>query len=178
MKENFEVIKKDFDAKQNDLHKTAIILAKTAEVKGIMAATTKVITIALGAFIATQAVATQMYGKDNQKISVVYSVAGFLVATIGGIEAAFKNESKAGELSVLAAQCQSSISQIDIQWSKSVEIAKDEIKLQEAVKILERQSTTLADIHSRAAQAGVNIAFRIRGLTLEVADVEGYPRSS
>ncbi|MBD1877213.1 hypothetical protein H6F75_27395 [Nodosilinea sp. FACHB-131] len=167
MNEEFEIIQRDFMEKQSDLQKTADILSKTAEVKGRVAVISKVITIVLGAFIATQAVATQLYGKANQNVSVIYSVAGLLVATIGGVEAAFKNETKAGELSVLAVQCQSSIWQINTEWSKSVEIAKDEIKIQAAVSILERQSTTLVDIHSRAAQAGINIAFVIRELKLE-----------
>lgn len=167
MTQAFKSLKEDFNTNQAKLSRSAFILARRAELQGRIGLISKVITIVLGAFIATQSTVTQTFSKNNQDISVLYSLAGFLVVTIGGIEAAFKNETRAGELSVLAAQCHSVISSNNSKWSASVEITNDDNEKIKAIKeILEHQSTTMTDINLQAAKSGVNIAFLIEDLRL------------
>lgn len=159
-----EVIQRGITERQRELHSIAEILAKGAKKKGRIAASTKVLTILLGAFITTQAVASQVFGDNSIGVVIVYALAGLLVAVVGGVEAAFKNETRAAELYVLAAQCQSIIWQIDSEWSKTVGTATGEAQFQAARSLLDRQDSSLAEIQSRAAQAGVNITYEVREL--------------
>jgi hypothetical protein len=164
MDHRVEVIQRGIEERQRELHNIAEILALAASRKGRLGALAKVTTIALGALIATQAVAVQILGDNSVGVIVAYSFAGLLVATIGGLEAAFRNEARAAELYVLAAQCQSTIWQIDSEWSKSVGTATGEAQFQAARALLDRQDSTLTEIQSRAAQAGVNITLAVRRL--------------
>jgi hypothetical protein len=125
--------------RQKELHNIAGILASAAEYRRRTANLSRVITIFVGAFIATQAVAADLFGKASMGVVVTYAFAGLLVAVIGGVEAAFKNEARGAELSVLAAQCQSTIWQIDSEWFKTVGTAEGEAQYQAARSLLDRQ---------------------------------------
>lgn len=159
-----EMIQRAIVERQSELHNIAGILSEAAEKKIKVANWTKVLTILLGAFVATQAVAGKVLGEQSSMVAVVYALAGLFVAVLGGIEAAFKHDAKGAELAVLAARCQSAIWQIDSEWSKTVGTAEGEQQYQAARVLLDRQDASIADIQSRAAQAGVNITLEVRGL--------------
>ena len=83
------------------------------------------------------------------------------------VEAAFKNQAKAAELSILASpNASATIWQIDSQLAKvRSNLAEEEVaKLQAARALLDRQDSTLADLQSRAAQKGINITFEVQSV--------------
>ena len=87
-----------------------------------------------------------------------------MVATVAGLEAAFKFESKSAELKVLAATCQSTVRQVDSQWQKEIGTAYLDEQIEAARKLLDLQDTKLAEIQEKTARLGVNITLEIREL--------------
>jgi hypothetical protein len=123
----------------------------------------------LGAFAATYAVAGKLFGTDNRLVIVFYTATGLVIATVSGLDAAFKIESRAAALRALAASCQSTIWQIDSEWRKSIgslsssDFQSEEARVQAARLLLDRQEV-LADVQSKAAALGEDITFRVREL--------------
>ena len=93
-----------------------------------------------------------------------------MIATVSGLDAAFKLESRAAALRALAASCQSTIWQIDSEWRKSIgslsssDFQSEEARVQAARLLLDRQDQVLADVQSKAAALGEDITFRVREL--------------
>jgi hypothetical protein len=162
------MIQGSIGARQQELHNAADILAKAASEVDRRAAIAKVVLIFLGAFAATKGATDQIVGASNIINIITYTVAGLLVATIAGLEAAFKFETRATELKVLAASCQATIRQVDSQWQKEIgTAASTDEKLSAARRLLDVQDTKLADIQEKAARNGVNITLEIRELYRE-----------
>lgn len=116
---NLQSLQRGIQQRQEELHRLAGILATAAARRGAYASGAKVMTITLGAFVATNAVATKLWGNDNMLVVVIYALAGLTIAAVSGIEAAFKIESRATALRSLAAKCQSTIWQIASGGSRS-----------------------------------------------------------
>ena len=161
------MIQGSISERQQELHKAADILAKAAREVGKRSAITKVILISLGAFSATKGATDQIIGASNKLNIIIYTVAGLLVATIAGLEAAFKFESRSTELKLLAASCQSTIRQVDSQWQKEIGTVSADEKLAAARRLLDVQDTKLGDIQEKAARIGVSITLEIRELYAE-----------
>ena len=87
-----------------------------------------------------------------------------MVATLAGLEVAFKFESRSAELKVLAATCQSTIRQVDSQWQKEIGTAYLDEQTEAARKLLDLQDAKLAEIQEKTARLGVNITLEIREL--------------
>ena len=159
------MIQGSISERQSELHKVADIIAKAAGRQGRRAAIAKVLVIILGAFAATKSAADQVLGVRYSAVStVLYTLVGVLIASIAGIEAAFKSESRSAELKIVAATCQSTIRQVDSQWQKEIGTAAIDQQLNAARKLLDLQDTKLADVQERAAKLGVNITLEIREL--------------
>jgi hypothetical protein len=160
-----DVLQNAIQERQEELHRIADILAQAARTRTRTSVWTRTATILLGAFITTQAVAGRLLGEGSEVVLVLYALAGFLVAGIAGLEAAFKNEGAGAELTVLAARCQSTIWTIDSAWSKTVATAPNPYEKEQAAReLLDRQDSALAEIQSAAAKVGVNVSFEVRRL--------------
>lgn len=141
----------------------------------------KVLTIFLGAFVATREVANQLIGSTNSINVVLYAAIGLLIAVIAGLDAAFKWESRAADLRVVASSCLTYSQQINTQMIKVNELI-DEVKNEQAPasqaeqlrvekdrseklnaieKLLDAMEINLGQIHQRTASLGLNLAFEI-----------------
>ncbi len=167
MDNKMRILQDGIAQRQRELHNIATILAQTAKGKSNLAAIGRVITIVFGALAATNGAATTLFGEKNVAAIVVYTLIGLTIAAIGGLEAAFKYESKSAELKLLAALCQSTIWQIDSDWQKTVGTAKGQAKVSAARQLLDKQDKSLNDIQTKAAQMGVNITLEVRELYLD-----------
>lgn len=87
-----------------------------------------------------------------------------LIATLSGFDAAFKTESRAAELKLLAATCQATIWRTDTGWQKSIGSGLAADPVAAARTLLEVQDQVLTEIHTKAAQLGINIAQEVREL--------------
>jgi len=106
--------------RQRELHSVTAILANVAARRARWATASKVIVIALGAFAATKSAADQLLGAASHISMVTYTLAGLVIATVAGLEAAFKNETTAAELRILAAAGQSTVRQVDTRWQHDI----------------------------------------------------------
>ena len=169
---NLRILQHGIQERQQELHRIAGILATAAQTGGRRAAIGKVLVIVLGAFVATQAVAAKLWGDTNMYITIIYTLAGLLIAAVTGVEAAFKTESRSSALKALATRCQITIFQIDTQWQKSVgwyqeasgDSAIEDGRIKAAQALLEMQDQTLNDAASKATELGVNVAYEVRQL--------------
>ena len=169
---NLRTLQRGIQERQEELHRIATLLGQVARTEGRRAAFSKVATIVLGAFVATNAVATKLWGDNSLVITIVYTVTGLVIAAVSSLEAAFKLESRSGALRTLAARCQSTIWQIDSEWQKSVgwyeeksiDFHVEEVRLQAARALLDKQDTTLGEVQTKAADLGINVTFVVRQL--------------
>jgi hypothetical protein len=161
------VLQDGITQRQHELHNIATILARAARRNAHLAAAAKVITIVFGAIAATSGAATTVFGEANVAAILAYTLVGLIIAAVGGLEAAFKLESRGVELKVLAALCQSTLWQIDTDWQKTVGTSEGEEQIAAMRQLLDRQDQAISDIQARAAEIGVNITFKVRELYLE-----------
>lgn len=117
----------------------------------------KITTIILGAFSASQGIALAVFGKSNVITSIVFAAVGVAVAAIAGIETAFKFETRASELRLLAARCQGARFQHNSEWASRIATAEVKKAIDYAPHLLAVQDETLTEVHSEAAKLGLNI---------------------
>jgi hypothetical protein len=165
-------LQRGINDRQKELHHAADILASSAQGLRRSSAISKVVIIILGAIAATSGAATQIAGEKSVPVTVFYTVVGLLIATVGGIEAAFKFGDRGAELTALAAACQSTLREIDSRWKKEVGSTYDPTTRTEAQKtLLDIQDQKLNEIQERAARLNVNIALKLR----ELEDAPPFP---
>ncbi len=114
------LLKRGIYERQTELHNLAKILSGQAGRLGTWGAAGRVAVIVLGALVATQGVAEKLLGEGRPGVLLTYTVFGVLIATLSGFEAAFKNETRAAELKLIAATCQATIWRTDTEWQKSI----------------------------------------------------------
>jgi hypothetical protein len=150
--------------RQRELHSVTAILANIAARRARWGATSKVIVIALGALAATKSVADQLLGTTSHVALVIYALIGLVIATVTGLEAAFKNEATAAELRILAAAGQSTVRQVDSNWQREIGGAAGQDRLEAALKLIELQDAKLGELQEKTARLGVNITLEVRQL--------------
>jgi hypothetical protein len=150
--------------RQRELHSVTAILADVAARRARWATASKVIVIALGAFAATKSAADQLLGTTSHIAVVTYTLAGLVIATVAGLEAAFKNEATAAELRILAAAGQSTVRQVDSLWQRDIGGVAGQERVEAALKLIELQDAKLAELQEKTARLGVNITLEVRQL--------------
>lgn len=150
--------------RQRELHSVTTILANVAARRARWATASRVIVIALGAFAATKSAADQLLGAASHVSVVTYTLAGLVIATVTGLEAAFKNEVTAAELRVLAAAGQSTVRQVDSRWQRDIGGVAGQERVDAALKLIDLQDAKLAELQEKTSKLGVNITLEVRQL--------------
>lgn len=150
--------------RQRELHSVTAILANVAARRDRWATASKVIVIALGAFAATKSAADQLLGATSHISMVTYTLVGLVIATVAGLEAAFKNEATAAELRVLAAAGQATVRQVDTRWQHDIGGVDGQERVDAALKLIDLQDAKLAELQEKTAKLGVNITLEVRQL--------------
>ena len=159
-----ELLKRGIYERQEELHNLAKVLSDSAGKLGRIGAIARVAIIVLGAVVATQGVADRIAGEGSVGVLIGYTLCGVLITAISGLEAAFKTESRATELNLLAATCQSTVWRTDSEWQKSIGSGLAENPVIAARSLLETQDQVLTEIHTKAAQLGINVTQEVREL--------------
>jgi hypothetical protein len=81
------------------------VLSRASQKRAQVGAAIKAIVIFLGAFVAVRETFNQLFGSSSTLTIVVFAVAGLLIASLTGLEAAFKWETKSTNLRNLATEC-------------------------------------------------------------------------
>lgn len=161
---SIERLQEAINARQAELHAVADILTRAAQRKTHRSAMTKVAIVVLGAAAATNGAAVQIAGQATWVV-LLYTCIGLAIATVGGLDAAFKVNERAVELTILAAVCQSTTRDIDTGWHREVGSAYGEQREVAAQHLIETQDARLTEVQDRAARLGVNIALEVREIS-------------
>jgi hypothetical protein len=159
--ESIKRLQEAINARQSELHAVAEILTRAAERNARRSAVGKVLVVVLGAAAATNGAAVQVAGQAAWVI-LLYTLIGLAIATVGGLDAAFKVNERAVELTVLAATCQSTTRDIDSRWHREVGSSYGDERGEAAQQLIEVQDAKLTEVQDRAARLGVNIALEVR----------------
>jgi hypothetical protein len=146
-----------FEVHRHDLEYTGTHILSVARRRAQLASLGKVLVILLGAFVATKEVANQVLGGASAVNTVIYAVAGLMIAAVTGLEAAFKWENTASELRHLVAMSWSTARKAASDVTGISAKASDDEKLFTLRKILENIDITLADVQTKAANLGVDM---------------------
>ncbi len=150
--------------RQQELQLATDILATEAQKVSRRATVSKVPLIFLGAVVATREAADQLLGESSPVSIVAFAAVGLMITVIAGLEAAFKWENRAAELSGLAAECQATLRSVDSQWHREVGGADSADQVSSALALLETQDARLEKVQTRATALGVNITLEVRDL--------------
>jgi hypothetical protein len=146
------------DGHKRELEDIGIKLAKKAQNYTIVSLIIKVLVIFLGAFIATREVANQILGVSNIANVIIYAIVGLLIATVTGLDAAFKWENRSAELRTLVTACRTTTRKIssDLTTILAAKTSKGNSSEKELTKILNSLDSTLTEIQTKAASLGVD----------------------
>lgn len=149
--------------RQTELHRVADILVKSARVLQQRGTILRVFLIILGALTAAQGSIQQLQTIPAGTSSLTFIVLGILIATLAGIETAFRFESRGTELNLLATICHSTARQTDSFWHKKIGIEeKFDVQINGALELIDLQDSKLQEVQEKAAMAGVNITLEVR----------------
>jgi hypothetical protein len=123
----------------------------------------KVATIVLSAVSTAKGVADKIYGADDSRILIIFTLIGIVTTVALGFEASFKLEKRAAELNLLSATTQATVINVDSLWRKTIGTFSD-ANLQAARDLLSLQDRQLAEIHQKAASSGLNVTLQLRSL--------------
>ena len=170
----FDRLSASISTRQRELQHVTDVLAGIAEATARKASTANILVILLGVLVTTRAVADDIAIFNGTAVLVVYAVIGGSIAVLGGIQAAFKFETRSAELRIMAASSQSARRQVDTQWQQQVVSGDAGERLSAATRLLEMQDSRLTEIHARAATLGVNMTLDVRELERPTSDEGPY----
>jgi hypothetical protein len=93
------------------------------------------------------------------------SVFGLAITIIGGITTAFRHESKAAELKVLAAKCNNYVLDIDSKLPKKGDTAHLDQQITAARELILLQHNCLSEMQGKAAELGLDIVRKVHKIT-------------
>lgn len=156
-----EKLRQEVDERQEYFNEVLLVLEKRAANESGWAKWIRSIIIFLGALVATREVASP---PNSPWVIGFYTCVGLLIATLGGVEAAFGYQRRASELRILSAECKSYILELDCQIPLVEASNTVEAQIEAANQLIKLQNEKLTDIQVRAARSDVNITRKVRKL--------------
>lgn len=150
--------------RQKELRETVAILGKHAYRLQRVSNWLRVATIVLSAVTTAKGVADKAFGDGALTSLVVFTVLGIITTATIGIEAAFKFEKRAADMNLLSATAQATVIAVDSEWRKTIGSIGDSDLRKAARDLLTMQDAKLAEIHQKAAAAGIHLTLEIREL--------------
>jgi hypothetical protein len=150
--------------RQNELRSLVEIVGKHAYRLQLTSNILKVLTIVLSAVSTAKGVADKIYGSDDHRTLVVFTLVGLLTTVALAFEASFKLEKRAAELNLLSATTQATVIRVDSEWRMNIGSISDSDLRQAARDLLSVQDAKLEEIHQKAASSGLNVTLQVRSL--------------
>ena len=152
-----------FEDGQDGMKNMVPALAKTAHTLSRVSGLIKVFTIALGAIAATNGVAVKLIGESSPSVIVVYTIVGVVISILAGLEAVFRFEKRASELTMLAASAEAEGFRHATRWHQTVALESDDsIRPTNAKLLLEEQTVYIATLLKSSADLGVNLPMHLK----------------
>jgi hypothetical protein len=155
-------IQRGIENRQKELHEVSGLLATRAKFFSRLAGLGSILTISLGAVVATRDTFLTIFDESLPVVAIFYALVGVLIATIAGLEAAFRVKERAAKLHQLAATSEATKRKADTKWRQEVAMrgGSDEAGNQ----VLDMQDESLQDVYIQAAELGVNLPNEFREL--------------
>jgi hypothetical protein len=150
--------------RQRELNNLVDILGKQGFRLQRMSNWLRVATIVLSAVTTAKGAADKVFGTESHGSLVIFTLLGIVTTAAIGLEAAFKFEKRAADLNLLSASCQGTVIAVDSEWRKSIGSVHDSDLRKAARDLLTLQDAKLAEIHQKAAGAGINVTLEVRKL--------------
>lgn len=151
--------------RQNELRNLVAILGKQAQRLQFTSNALKVATIVLSAVSTAKGVVDKIYGADDHRTLLVFTLIGIITTVALGFEASFKLEKRAAELNLLSASAQATVINVDSEWRKNIGSMNNSERREAAARdLLTLQDSKLQEIHQKAASNGLNVTLQVRSL--------------
>src|ERR1700733_12200048 len=176
----FEEYSKSVRSRLDELCDAAELLAKRAQKQILYSYFLKALLIILGALSAARSALGHSPFMNEETTGVVFTIIGILIASLAGIEAAFKFEKRSGELTLLSASSRSDFDDMSASLLKNDSQANPEARIDGAMTLIEAINKKLSQIKVDAAKLGVNLAFEMLksiSITDRNASLYGTPPS-
>ena len=143
---------------------TVIVRANRA---GRSAAFSKVITIVIGAFIATSGAAQILFGGDNLMVLVGYTLLGVAIAAVVALSTAFRFDDRASGLNRLSVDCGAAMLDLNYRYQRTVQRAAAQQRADAALDMVVEWDTQLMQLRQRAAELGLIIKTEFQPVSSE-----------
>ena len=163
--ELFNELMSDINERQEELNAVQVALEWTAKRSSDLGKFLKVSVIVLGAFSATRDVADKIF--PNTMVILIYTSVALAITIIGGIVTAFRYESRASDVNLLAVECSSYIREIDGNLPRKGDPAPMEHQVAAAHELIDLQNDRIRTVQDKSARLGVNINRRVRKIKME-----------
>ena len=144
---------------------TSVINAARA---GRFAASSKVITIVIGAFIATSGAAQILFGGENQIALVAYTLLGVAIAAVVALSTAVRFDDRSSGLNRLGVDCRAAMLDLHYRYHRNTEGAETgEERLAAASDMIVEWDRHLAQLRQRAADLGIIVVIEYQPVASE-----------
>ncbi|MCH8348971.1 MAG: hypothetical protein IIB29_01860 [Chloroflexi bacterium] len=143
---------------------TVIVKANRA---GRSAAFSKVITIVIGAFIATSGAAQILFGGETVVVLVSYTLLGVAIAAVVALSTAFRFDDRASGLNRLSVDCRAAMLDLHYRYQRTVQRAAAQQRADAALDMVVEWDTQLMQLRQRAAELGLIIKTEFQPVSSE-----------
>jgi len=135
---------------------------------GRFAAFSKVITIVIGAFIATSGAAQILFGEDNLVALVGYTLLGVAIAAVVALSTAFRFDDRASGLNRLGVDCRTIMLDLHYRYHRNTEGAPvGEERITAASDMIVEWDRHLAQLRQRASDLGIIVQIEYQPVASE-----------
>ena len=143
---------------------TVIVRANQA---GRSAAFSKVITIVIGAFIATSGAAQILFGKETIVVLVSYTLLGVAIAAVVALSTAFRFDERASGLNRLSVDCRAAMLDLHYRYQRTVQRVAMPERADAALDMVVEWDRQLMQLRQRAAELGLIIKTEFQPVSSE-----------
>jgi hypothetical protein len=160
----FQPLQAGITSCQNELREVEKKLVESAHQLAVLVGSSKVAIIVLGALVATRETAAHVFGPTSGGVDIAFAILGVLIASLAGMEAAFKWTSQAAEIRVLAVLARAANRDVDAREYKLASNASPQERLAAAQYLLELLDAKLTELQEKAAVQEMNVGWIVRDL--------------
>ena len=124
---------------------------------GRLAALSKVVTIVIGASIATSGSAQILWGQENNLVLIGYTLLGVATAAVVALATAFRFDERSSGLNRLSVDCRAAMLDLHYRFLRTVEGEAGQPRIDATLQMILEWDRHLMQLRQRAAELGLII---------------------
>lgn len=141
------------------------------------AAFSKVITIVIGAFIATSGAAQILFGEGALLVLVGYSLLGVTISAVVALSTAFRYDERSSGLNRLSVDCRAAMLDLHYRFQSTVEGVSGQLQVDAGLQMLLEWDRQLMVLRQRAAELGLIVMTEYQPVAIEPQQLLGIEPS-